>query len=332
MKANRWCFTRRSVLAGGAGLIASARLVDAMAQASIARIGWLGFNAPARGNPFLDAFLAGLSDLGYAPGRNLNVVEKYANDRPENVVPLAQELVRQDVRLILTTGATSRYAVEAIKTVPIVYAFSGDPIMAGFAESLARPKGNATGMTFMSVELNGKRIELFRETIPGMKRLAVLANPLHAGEGLEYDECHRAAKQLGLDLFYQHTRDLAELDAALDRVREARVDGLIALPDQLLIISRKRVIDFCNAHRIPSASGWAVWAESGGVVTYGPKLRDCYRRLATYVDRILKGTPPGDLPIEQPTTFELVINLKTAAALGLTVPSHILARADEVIE
>jgi putative ABC transport system substrate-binding protein len=216
--------------------------------------------------------------------------------------------------------------------VPVVYVFSGDPVSAGFADSLARPRGNMTGLTFMAAEFNGKRLELLREIIPDLRRVAIIANPQHPGEQLERAFSEDAGRQLGLSIEYVPTRTNEELTTAL-AVMAARPPQAISLfADGFAIQNRQRIIDFAMKHRAPVISGWPVFAQSGALCSFGPRLIDSYRRLPYYVDRILKGAKPADLPIEQPTKFEMVINLKTAKTLGLTIPQSVLLRADEVIQ
>jgi putative ABC transport system substrate-binding protein len=217
-------------------------------------------------------------------------------------------------------------------SIPVVYVFSGDPVSAGFATSLAEPKGNMTGLSFMAPDLNGKRLEILRELIPDLRRVAVVANPEHPGEHLERSYSENTAQRLGITVEYFPTRTQDELTSALN-VMAARPPQAISLfADGFAIQNRQRIIDFGLAHKVPVISGWPIFARSGAICTYGPRLVASYRRLAHYVDRILKGAKPGDLPIEQPTEFELVINQKTAKSLGLSVPADLIARADEVIE
>jgi putative ABC transport system substrate-binding protein len=225
------------------------------------------------------------------------------------------------------------WGVEKVRsTIPIVYGYSGDPVEARFAASLARPLHNMTGQTYMSIELNGKRIEMLRELLPNLKRLAILANPQHPGEHLEYADSRKTADQLGIAIVYKQIRDEAELDAALTDIAKDLPQALVVFPDELTVIYRSRLIEFARLHRIPMISGWSVFARSGALFTYGPKISEVYRGLARYVVRILNGAKPAELPIEMPTVFELVVNLRTARAIGVSVPPSLLARTDEVIE
>jgi putative ABC transport system substrate-binding protein len=215
---------------------------------------------------------------------------------------------------------------------PVVYVFSGDPVSAGFAESLSRPRGNMTGLTFMAAEFNGKRLELLQELIPGLRSVAIIANPEHPGEQLERRYSEEAAQRLGLSIDHFATGNRTELDAALDKIAAGPAQAISVFADGFAIQNRQRIADFGLSHRMPVISGWAVFAQSGALCTYGPRLSDSYRRLAYYVDRVLKGTLPAELPIERPTKFELVINSKTAKALNLTIPVSVLVRADTVID
>jgi putative tryptophan/tyrosine transport system substrate-binding protein len=298
-----------------------------------ARIGWLSFNTVEASAPLLAALQQGLNEMGYLEGHNLTLLPRYADDKADQVVPLARELVEAKVDLLIVSGAATPATLRSIRGVPLLYAFSGDPVAAGFATSLATPNEGTTGLTWLSIELNGKRIELLKEAFPSLRRLAVLANPLHPGEDLEIAECRKAAAKLGLSLLYLPARNAEELGAALRRLdAEGGADAIIALPDVLIMGHRTWIIEFAAERRIPVVSGWARFAYSGGLLTYGPNLPQSFRRLASYARRILNGTKPSALPIEQPTIFELVVNLKTARRLGIEVPPLLLARADEVIE
>jgi putative tryptophan/tyrosine transport system substrate-binding protein len=301
------------------------------AQKRIARIGWLAaFPGDAVGM-HLEGLRAGLSSQGYLQGRDYVIEEVSADGKLDRIPSLAADLARK-VDVIVTQGPAV-WGVEKIRSaVPIVYGYSGDPIDAGFASSLARPLHNMTGQTYMSVELNGKRIEMLRELLPDMTRLAILANPQHPGEQREYADSLKAAKQLGIQIDYRQIRDEAELDAALAALAKDLPQAIVLFPDELTVIYRSRLIEFARFHRIPLTSGWSLFAQSGALFTYGPRIPDVYRGLARYVVRILNGAKPEDLPIELPTVFELVVNLKTASAIGITVPPSILSRADFVIE
>jgi ABC-type uncharacterized transport system substrate-binding protein len=282
--------------------------------------------------PNVGAFRAALTDLGYVEGRNLVIEFRYGDDAIERVPELAAELVRLPVDLIVAQGAAAFEIRKLGLTVPVVYGMSADPVSAGFADSLARPRGNMTGLTFMAVEFNGKRLELLREIMPEVRRVAIVGNPEHPGAHLERGFSEETGRRLGLTLGYFPTRSREELAGAFAAMAADPPQAISLLADGFAVQNRQSIIDFAMSHRVPVISGWPVFAQSGALCTYGPRLTESYRRLAYYVDRILKGAKPADLPIEQPAQFELVINLKTAKFLGLSIPQSVLIRADEVIQ
>jgi putative ABC transport system substrate-binding protein len=323
---------RRKFLGSTIALAALPRLAAAQGAGKPARIGWITAQQEAAVAPFLAALRGGLADLGYVEGRNFSIEARYGDNVVSRVPAMAETLMRLPVDILVAQGPAVTVLAKLPRTVPLVFAFSGDPIAAGFAESLARPRGNMTGQTFMSVELNGKRLELLREIMPQLARVAIIANPLHPGETLERANSEEMARRLGLAIDYFTTRDDGELNTALAAMAADPPGAIVIFPDAFANQNRRRIIEFGMSRRAPVVSGWALYAESGALCTYGPRLSESYRRLAYFVDRILKGAKPEDLPIERPKVVELVINLKTAKALGLTVPPSILVRADEVIE
>jgi putative ABC transport system substrate-binding protein len=324
---------RREFLWGLGGAAATWPLIaGAQGTSRIIRIGWLTAQREASLTPFLAALRAAFVDLGYVEGRNLAMEYRFGNDEIDRVPALAAELVNLPVDAILVQGIAVTMAAKLSLPIPLIYVFSGDPVSAGFAESLARPRSNMTGLTFMAAELNGKRLELLRDTIPDLRRVAIVANPAHPGEHLERNYTQDYGRQLGLHTDYFATRNREELESAFTAMGSNPPQAISLLADGFAIQYRQSIIDFGLRHRLPVVSGWPVFARSGALFTYGPHLDSSYRRLAHYVDRILKGARPSDLPIEQPTKFEFMINLKTAKALGLTIPSALLATADEVIE
>ena len=323
---------RRAFLALPLAIAALPKSVAAQGAAKVARIGWVTAQREASLTPFLAALRAALVELGYIEDRNLVIEYRYGDDDLERVPVLAAELVRRPVKLILAQGAAVAVLAKLSLPVPLVYVTSGDPISAGFAESLARPRGNMTGLTFMAAELNGKRLEFLRDIVPGLRRVAVVANPAHPGEHLERDYTQQYGRQLGLSTDYFATRTRDELERAFAAMAKDPPQAISLFADGFAIQYRQSIIDFGLSHRAPVVSGWPVFARSGALFTYGPHLSSSYRRLAYYVDRILKGARPSDLPIEQPTKFELVVNLRTAKTLGLKVPTFIVLSADEVIE
>jgi putative ABC transport system substrate-binding protein len=304
----------------------------AQQPAKVARIGWLTAQRAESLAPYVDAFRASLAALGYAEGRNLDIAFRYGDDVVARVPELAAELMRLPVDLIVAQGAAVSVVSKLNLPVPIVYVTSGDPVVAGFAESLAKPRGNMTGLTFMAADLNGKRLELLREIIPDLRRVAIVANPEHPGEHLERSYSEETGRRLGIATEYFATRSSDELTGAFNAMAGKPPQAISLFADGFAIQNRQRIIDFGMGHRAPVISGWPVFAQSGAICTYGPHLVESYRRLAHFADRVLKGAKTTELPIEQPTKFQLVVNLKTAKALGITVPPLLLARADEVIE
>jgi putative ABC transport system substrate-binding protein len=303
-----------------------------IAESPLARIGWVTAQQASSLEPYVEAFRSGLADFGYVEGRNLVLVLRYGDDNLERVPELAAELVRIPVDLIVAQGAAAVLVNQLNLPVPVVYAFSGDPVTAGFADSLARPHASMTGLTLMAPELTAKRLELLREMIPELRRVATLYYPEHPGQHIERAYCEETARQLGVSVTYFPTSTLDDLNAAFTAIAADPSQAISLFADGFAVQNRDRIFDFTMRHRLPVISGWPIFAQSGAVCTYGPNLVVSYRRLAYYVDRILKGARPADLPIEQPTKFELVLNLKSARTLGMTIPQSILSRADEVIE
>jgi putative ABC transport system substrate-binding protein len=323
---------RRAFLASTVAIATASRQVCAQGAAKVSRIGWLTAQQASSLTPFIDSFRSGLAELGYVEHRNLDIEYRYGDDNLLRVAPLAAELVRKRVDLIVAQGAAVPLVYELKLPVPVVYVFSGDPVAAGFAESLARPRGNMTGLTFMAAELNGKRLEMLRDIVPDLRRVAIIANPEHPGWQMERSYSEETARRLGLSIEFFGTATQDQLAAAFAAMAKNAPQAISLFADGFAIQNRQRIIDFGLSHRAPVISGWAVFAKSGAICSYGPKLSESYRRLASYVDRVLKGAQPADLPIEQPTKFETVVNMKTAKTLGLTVPNSIIVSADEVIE
>ena len=323
---------RRRFLYSAVALTALPLRAHAQPTAKVYRIGWITAQKASSLAQSIDALRAALADLKYVEGRNLAIEFRYADDVTDRIPELALELQRLPVDLIMAQGVAVPIISKLGLTVPVVYVFSGDPVAAGLAETLARPRGNMTGLTFMAAELNGKRLELLRDIIPKVRRVDIIANPEHPGANIERTYCEDAARQLGLTLNYFPTRTGDELSSAFAAMTKDPPQAVSLFADGFAVENRQRIIDFATGQRAPVVSGWPVFARSGALCTYGPRLQDSYRRLAYYVDRVLKGARPADLPIERPTTFEFVINLQTAKMLGLTVPPSLLVRADEVIQ
>jgi putative tryptophan/tyrosine transport system substrate-binding protein len=303
------------------------------------RMAWLGVGRPDAPSPYVDALRTGLRDLGWIEGRDLTIGLFWATGL-HDMEAAARELLASNPEVIVTQEFMT-IALRSLKTEkPVVFGFSGDPVDIQLVQSWARPGGNFTGMTYLAIELVGKRIELLKEWLPQMRRLAVLARPQHRGAHLERQATETVVGKLGMELSYfpyasrsfLPARDFAELDAVFRAIIQDRCDALVVFPDSAMYEVGDRVARFATETKLPSVSGWSSFAEKGLLLTYGPDVRELYRSLAGYVDRILRGTDPADLPVQQPTRFYLAINLKTAKALGLTIPPSIMVRADEVIE
>ena len=323
---------RRVFVASLVAMAAMPRTGTAQGAARVLRVGWLTAQQASSLVPYVDAMRTALADLGYVEGRNLVIEFRYGDDVIERVPELAAELVRLPVDLIVAQGAAAFEVRGLGLPVPVVYSMSADPVSAGFADSLARPRGNMTGVTLMAFEFNGKRLELLQELVPELRKVAILGNPEHPGAHLERAFSEETARRLDLAIEYLPTRTRDELTSVLSAISAHPPQAISLLADGFAIQNRQTIIDFAMRHRAPVISGWPIFARSGAVCTYGPRLTESYRRLAYYIDRILKGAKPDDLPIERPTKYELVINLKTAKALGIDIPPTLLARADEVIE
>jgi putative ABC transport system substrate-binding protein len=329
--------TRREfigTLAGG--LLVAPLAADAQQAAKVARIGWLALNLAAA--PHVpEAFRQGLRDLGYVEGRNVVIEYRDAEGKPERLPALAAELVALKVDVILAAGTPQALAAKhATKTIPIVFASgASDPVTSGLVTSLARPGGNVTGLTGLGPELVGKCLEQLTQAVSGVTRVAVLWQPGALGERTEKEMlkgAEVAGRALGVRLQFVEARGPAEFDRAFSDMTMARAGALTVLGSAMFFNERRRLVDLAAKHRLPTVFPWREGVDAGGLMSYGPIGPDLFRRAATYVDKILKGAKPADLPVEQPTKFELVINLKTAKALGLTIPPSVLARADQVIE
>jgi putative tryptophan/tyrosine transport system substrate-binding protein len=279
-----------------------------------------------------EAFRQGLRDLGYVEGQNIFIEWRFAAGQADQAKTIVDELVRLNVDIIVTDGNRSTSdAKNATTTIPIVMAVSGDPLGAGLVKTLARPGGNITGLTLLSPELSGKRLELLKETMPKISRVAVLFNPSNPAAILYLNEVEVAAKSFGLQLQTLKASRPTDLAIALSGAVTGRAHALITLPDAMFFSSRVQVTNFTAQNRVPAMFPESEFVNDGGLMSYGPNLPDLFRRAATYVDKILKGAKAADLPVEQPTKFEFVINLKTAKQIGLTIPPNVLARADKVI-
>lgn len=323
---------RRRRFCRGLAAISAAVALPLRAQVGrIFRVAWVSVerkNSPA---PNFEAFRAGMRDLGYIEGRNLLIDAWWGEGSEENVGRLADDILRAQPDVIVTQGIALFPIIRAGVKKPIVFSISADPVEAKVVQSYAHPGGNVTGISLFTHTLAGKRLQLLQEVLPGIKRIALVANPQHPGEPKERDAAQAAAAQLGLAVRYFPASSEPELDAALQDIARAHDEAVIAFSDGFTLSVAGRIAAFSLRTGIPAVAGWAPFARQGNLLTYGPVFQDVYRRLATYVDKILKGADPGELPVEQPTKLELVINLKTAKALGITIPQSMLLRADEVI-
>jgi putative ABC transport system substrate-binding protein len=322
---------RRLLIALGMGMFAGAMPCFAQ-QARVWHVGFLGQSSAIGSSERIKAFRAGLRELGYLEGKNIVIEYRWADDRYEQLPALAGELARLKPDIIVTHGAAGvRAAKNATAAIPIVMANVGDPVTVGLVASLARPGGNVTGSSFFNLELYGKQIELLKEVFPRAKRFAFLVNQDNPSSGPAYAAAEGAAKLLKVELQRFATRGPDEFDSALSAMVNTRIDAVVVQNDAVLTTHAKTIAELAVKRRLPVASGREL-AEAGGMVGYGQNISEMFRRAAYFVDRILKGAKPADLPVERPTRFELVVNMKTAKALGIKIPQSILLRADRVIE
>lgn len=295
-------------------------------------VGWISVESAEATAPFLSALKAGLTAALPAGREPVRIIERYGASTPALAAAHVAELQQLGARLIVAQGAATVTVVAAKPSVPVVFGFSGDPVVAGIAQSLSRPGGNATGVSFMSIELNPKRIDFLRTAVPTCRRIALLSNPRHAGEENEIAACQSAVRPLGIELTVYRAAAPAEIRAALTQALDSGTQAVVMLPSSTMVQQSSVAAADCIARKVPLVSGWAAMAHAGALLTYGPNLQEAYRRLALYVVRILDGARPENLPIEQPTVLELVINQKTAAAINLALPPALLAQADGIIE
>jgi putative tryptophan/tyrosine transport system substrate-binding protein len=308
---------------------------EAQQAAKVARIGFLAQSLAAA--PHADeAFRQGLRDLGYVAGSNLVIEYRDAEGKVERLPALAAELIALKVDVIVAPNTVAALAAKQVtSTLPIVFAVAADPVASGLVTSLARPGGNVTGLSILASELAGKCLELLAQAVPGVSRLVILWTPGALGERTDKDMlkgADAAGRVLGVQLQFVEARGPADFDRAFSDMTRARAGALTVLASHIFVNERRRLVDLAAKNRLPAVYPWREFVEAGGLMAYGPNIADLHRRAATHVDKILKGTKPGDLPVEQPTKFELVINLKAAKALGLAIPPSVLARADQVIE
>ena len=319
---------------GGFAIVVALTMCGAVGHAQpvkVVRIGFLGPTSAASNAGRMEALRAGLRDLGYLEGKNLVIESRWAEGKFDRLPELAAELVRLNVDVILTAGSPGiRAAQNATATIPVVMVTSGDPVAFGFVASLARPGGNVTGSSNFSPELSAKRIELLKETLPRTQRVAVLFNPDNSINDRNLPAMEQTAKLLKIGLQRFEVREPGEFKNAFSKMTKHRVDAVALPEDDFLNANQNQIVELAAKHRLPSI-GREVFAEAGGLIGYGVNIIDLYRRAAIFVDKILKGAKPADLPVEQPTKFEFVINLKTAKQIGMTIPQSVLFRADRVI-
>jgi putative tryptophan/tyrosine transport system substrate-binding protein len=321
---------RREFMAIIGGAAAVWPLVARAQPARVPRLGVLLYSTPqedAQGK----ALQEGLRELGYVDGKNISIEYRFAEGKPERLADLAADLVRLKPDVLFPVGGdVAPFVSKATQTIPIVFVMSADPLQLGLVASVARPGGNVTGFTFLQDELASKRLELLKEVAPRISRVAFLSNPDHPDNELRIGQ--RAATALGVQLQPIDMRGPGDLDGALQTVTQASADALYVVASRQTVASLPRIVSFATKNEIPLAGGWGTWAQAGGLLSYGPNVGEVVRNAATYVDKIFKGARPGDLPVQQPTRFELVINLRSARALGLSIPESLLLRADKVIE
>ena len=326
--------TRRALgLAVLLAILAAPLVGEAQQTGKVPRIGFLAAVSHSANSARFEAFRQGLRELGYVEGKDVSIEWRYADGNPDRLPALAAELVHLKVDVIVTGGSTAtRPAKEATSTIPIVMAQDTDPVGNGFVASLARPGGNITGLATLASQLSGKQLELMKEIVPKLSRVAVLGTSTRSGNAESLRETELAAGALGVKLQYFDILAPRDIETAFQAARKGRVDAVVVLTSPFATSHRTRFTGLAAKNRLPAVYDRTEFVEDGGLITYSVSSTDLFRRAAVYVDKILKGAKPADLPVEQPTKFELVINLKTAKALGLTIPQSILARADQIIQ
>ena len=328
-----WLRTLGLLVTLALGILAAPLAANAQQPAKVPRIGYLATSSPSTGDYYAKAFRQGLRELGYVEGQNIVIEYRWALGRYEQLPALATELARLKVDVIFANGASPSLAARrATETIPIVFATSGDPVEVGLVPSLARPGGNLTGLGGSEAEVIQKRLELLTEVVPGVTRVAVLWNPAGPVGPPAVKKIEVAAQALRVQLQPVGVRDPTELDSAFSAMTRGRAGALMVIQDAMFFVHQTRLLALVAKSRLPASYGRIQDVEAGGLMSYAPSYPDMFRRAASYVDKILKGAKPADLPVEQPTRFELVINLKTAKALGLTIPQSVLMRADQVIQ
>lgn len=296
------------------------------------RVVWVSPSASGQGGPFFEELRRGLREIGQVEGRSIQLEAAWGDGTPQRGVKLMAEVVAAAPAIIVTQGSMGPVASKATSTIPVVFGYSGDPIEAGMADSLPRPGRNLTGISYLTLELVGKRMELLKELLPKARQIAVVASPDHPGDSAERRSSQAAAARLGIEINYFELGRGKTVADVLGAIEHTRSDAVMFFPTQTVIANRTLIAEWSLKRKLPTISGWAQFADGGNLLSYGPNLADASRRLAFYVDRILKGAKPGDLPIELPSRVELVVNQKAARALGVGVPPSVLVRADRIIE
>ena len=324
----------KSAIIASALLFALSVGAEAQQLRKVPQVGFLIVDSPSAASMRVEAFKKGLQELGYVDGKNITLEYRYAEGKADRLPQLASELVRLKAD-VLVTGGGNQVAIAAMKatgTIPIVMTNVADPVVTGLVASLARPGGNITGLTSVTYDLSGKRLELIKDTLPKLGRIAVLYDPSDRAKVVEFKEMQAAAASFAVQLQSLEVRGAEDFEGAFKSGNRARAEALIVLPTTVTNTHRKPIIQLAEENRLPAIYPDQEFVEAGGLMSYGPIYTDLWRRAATYVDKILKGAKPGEIPVEQPTKFELVINLKTAKQMGLKIPPNVLARADRVIK
>jgi len=337
----RFAFNRKSkiqnlkwlgIVAIGVTFVMCGAVAQAQQRGKVPRIGFLGNSTAALEENLVGPFRDGLRDLGYVEGQNILIEYRWAEGKYERFPTLIAELIASKVDVVVTAGTPATQAYQKARTsIPLVMVAVGDPVGTGIVASLNRPGGNITGLTSISPELEGKRIELLREVIPKLSHIAVLWNPKNAFHAIENKEVETAAAALRMKVLYLGIEAQEQIGNAFAQILKERPGALLVLADRVFLHNRTLIMDFAAKHRLPGVYAYLELVEAGGLMSYGPSYADMHRRAATYVDKILKGAKSADLPVERPMKFELVVNLKAAQQIGLTIPPNVLARADRVI-
>ena len=312
--------------------VAVGAMAEAQQPAKIPRIGFLLASSPGP-DPRIEGFRQGLRELGYSEGKNIAIEWRYGKGQEELVPKLAAELAQLNVEILVTDGTNvTRAAMNATKTIPIVMASDADPVGNGFVASLARPGGNVTGLVNLLAGLSGKRLEILKEAVPGLLRVGILWNPENPSSVSGFKETQEAARALAMQLQSLEVRGAEDFSSAFQVATKAQARALTVLSDSLMFSNRRRLLELASKNKLPTMHTQGLWVDAGALMSYGTNFPDLYRRAAIYVDKILRGTKPADLPVERPIKFEFIINLKTAKQIGLTIPPNVLARADKVIK